>query len=295
MRFAAVILPALLALAGCKKGADSPVAPAGKPAVEQAAASSESAPTAAAADPKAASKVSAGAGTGDASGAQSKVQGATPPAAASGQSVAGAGEGRRPPPANAADYKYLGGPSARFGPPSPPVGRWEKNAAADLSAWTEIPLHDPSEGEGPTRFKTFMDAATDVAAVSHSGQVIYELTRSSELEPLYERVARELEYTDLLRLSGAESTLGAYPAFREKISAQIAALGPQYGEFVGPTGRKDRVVGMLSETEMARISRWTFEYKDKADQPRTGCYLFLLTAYNWMLLDMECDTSPFSG
>jgi len=290
MKTIPLLLLLALACAGCKKDGTTQTAPAASGG-EAAANPSKGAPGSDSPAPD--SPASAGQATqsdkGDAAGKGDPAQPHGKGVSASGK----AGKGLRPPPANVAEYNYIGGLGARTGPPSPPVGNWEKSSAADMSDWTEIPLNDESEKLGPTRFKTYMDAATDVAAVPHSGQVIYELARSNELPPLLERIARELEYTDLLRLTGAESTLGAFAAFREKIAGQIAALGPQYGEFVGGTGRKDKVLGMLSETEMARLARWTFEYKDKSGQSRTGCYLFVLTAYNWMLLDMDCDSSPF--
>jgi len=209
--------------------------------------------------------------------------------------VISSGNPLRPPPPNVAEYNFLGGLGIRQGPPSPPVGSWETKAAADLLEWTEVPLHDKFEQEGPGRFKTYMDAATDPAAVSHAGQVIFELARSNELEPIQARAAQELEYTDLLRLMGKTSTLGAYAEFRERIAGQVAALGPDYGEFVDVRARKDRILGMLFETEMARLARWTFEYKDKAGATRTACYLFLLVNFNWLLLDMDCGSGPFGS
>ncbi|MBM4355120.1 MAG: hypothetical protein FJ109_15270 [Deltaproteobacteria bacterium] len=299
MRTLPLLLLLFLVLPGCRKGGGESPATAPDPAASAGVqASPESAPpvSAPASDKPAASSGTAAQGVGDAgpgdpAAKASKGQPQVEPATANGTPSSGR---RRPPPANIAEYNYLGGLGMKLGPPTPPVGSWEKSAAADLLEWTDVPLHDKSEEEGPTRFKTFMDAATDVAAVSHTGQVIFELARSNELEPILARTAQELEYTDLLRMRGSTDTMGAWAALRERISGQVAAAGPDYGEFVDARGRKDRVLGMLSETDMARVARWTFEYTNKGGETRTGCYLFLLANYNWMLLDMDCQGGPFA-
>jgi hypothetical protein len=189
------------------------------------------------------------------------------------------------------DYTYVVNPTATGGPPRPPIGENENITAEQLTAaWTEVPVVDPLHGQ-QKQLDTPLDAALDVATMNNRGEVFFTVVQMEDFETFKSKfLPLDEAYMAYLQQKGLEDTTGAVPRLEEKLKGQFEDRIARYGTLVGPVKREDRFDGVLGSS-MARLARWTFEYKDRQGQTHRDCLLYLLVGSGWQIIDIGCEES----
>ena len=168
------------------------------------------------------------------------------------------------------------------GPPAPPVVKEEGIVAGDLMEWKTVTHVRPADAEG--KYRTPLDAALDPDKVNNRGNMLFIMVRDADMEPLERKfLPPTADMSEFLRYLGNIYTQDMVAAHAQRVRDQTTKLGPQYGEYLGPVARKDRIVGQY------RLSKWEFEYLDRGGSRREGCYLLMLADMTWRILDMECN------
>jgi hypothetical protein len=189
------------------------------------------------------------------------------------------------------EYTRLDAPDQ--GPPSPPVGQHESVKPGELGGeWTPVEVA-VDRGGNPTGFTTQEEAALMPETLNNRGLTAFEVILSTEWTTFERKfVPERLAFLDFLQANGVAEPLGYHTRLLEDMRADFDAAQARYGEFVRPLKRQDRIGGVTRDG-MARLSRWSFEYKDKGGETRQDCILFLLVNANWTILDIGCDREPW--
>jgi hypothetical protein len=174
-----------------------------------------------------------------------------------------------------------GSPQLIQGPPLPPVNNRESVVPADLLEWKQVPHQ--RNGTEERQFPSPLDAALDPDKVKNRASMLFDLTRDANLATIDKKYFPTVaDYTEFLRYLGYTYTVDEMARLTQHVHDQVARLSLEYGEFVQPLEREDKLFGQY------RLARYTFEYKDKAGVKQEGCYLMMLSEMTWRILDMEC-------
>jgi hypothetical protein len=207
-----------------------------------------------------------------------------------------------PPPGDAtppqdpwAEYVFMGPLKANeVGPPSPPVGKNETVTVEDLAkGWTQVPIARGENDPAPD-IDTPDAAALAIETLNNRGLYVFEiLTLERNADYFIEKLMPEPpDYLEFLKNLGRAMGTQDARNLERHLRGEVAQRMTQYGKFVGPVKREDRL-GVIVDNRVTRLSRWSFEYEDLNGATQQDCLSFVLLRKGWCVLDFGCDEEPW--